>query len=196
MQTKCIKVGVVGALALAAVAVSAANYQVDTVHSTVGFAIKHLGISEVHGTFTNFSGIIEFDAAKPEAFKANGTVQVASINTGNPKRDGHLRSPDFFDADKLPEIKFETTSVQKEASGWVVKGQFTMHGVTKEIELRGELSGPVQDPFDKTKTRIGIAATTTLDRQDYGLTWNKTLDKGGLMIGNEVKISLNIEAAQ
>ena len=194
MQTKRIMVGVASALALAAIAVSAANYQVDPVHSTVGFAIKHLGISEVHGSFTNFSGTIEFDSAKPEEFKASGTVQVSSINTGNPTRDNHLRSPDFFDAAKLPEIKFAVSSVKKEASGWGVKGQFTMHGVTKEIELRGELSGPVQDPWGKT--RIGIAATTMLNRQDYGITWNKTLDKGGVMIGNEVKISLNIEAVQ
>lgn len=194
MQTKRIMLGVASALALVTIAVSAASYQVDTVHSTVGFAIKHLGISEVHGDFTKFSGTIEYDAAKPEEFKASGTVEVASINTGNKMRDDHLRSPDFFDAAKFPEIKFAVSSVQKEASGWVVKGQFTMHGVTKEIELHGELAGPIQDPMGKT--RIGITAATTLNRQDYGLTFNKTLDKGGLMIGNDVKISLNIEAVQ
>ena len=185
---------VAGMLILAAVAASAANYQVDPAHSTVGFAIKHLGISDVRGVFTNFSGTVEFDSAKPEAFRASGTVQVSSINTGNKTRDDHLRSPDFFDATKLPEIKFETTGVQKAGGGWVVKGQFTMHGVTKEIALRGELSGPVQDPWGKS--RIGIEATTVLNRQDYGIKWNKALDKGGLMIGDEVKISLNIEAIQ
>lgn len=194
MQTKRIMLGVASALALATVMVSAASYQVDTVHSTVGFAIKHLGISEVRGDFTKFSGTIDYDAAKPEEFKASGTVDVASINTGNKTRDDHLRSPDFFDVAKFPEIKFAVSSVQKDASGWVVKGQFTMHGVTKEIALRGELAGPIQDPMGKT--RIGITAATTLNRQDYGLTFNKTLDKGGLMIGNDVKISFNIEAVQ
>ena len=194
MQTKRIMLGVASALAFATVMVSAASYQVDTVHSTVGFAIKHLGISEVRGDFTKFTGTIDYDAAKPEEFKASGTVDVASINTGNKMRDDHLRSGDFFDAAKFPEIKFAVSSVQKDASGWVVKGQFTMHGVTKEIALRGELAGPIQDPMGKT--RIGITAATTLNRQDYGLTFNKTLDKGGLMIGNDVKISLNIEAVQ
>lgn len=185
---------VTGALALAAVTASAVSYKVDGVHSTVGFAIKHLGLSEVHGSFTNFTGTIEYDPAKPEEFKASGTIQVGSINTGNPTRDHHLRSPDFFDAEKLPEIKFETTGVRKEGADWVVKGLFTMHGVTKEIELRGELSGPMQDPWGKM--RIGIAAATKLNRQDYGIKWNKALDKGGWMIGDEVKISLNIEAVQ
>ena len=172
----------------------AASYQVDPVHSTVGFAIKHLGLSEVHGNFTNFTGKIEYDPAKPEEFKAAGTVEVASINTGNTMRDNHLRSPEFFDAAKIPEIKFETTGIKKEDEEWIVTGKFTLHGVTKEIKLRGELSGPVQDPWGKT--RIGLTARTNINRLDYGITWNKALDKGGMMIGDQVKISLNVEAVQ
>lgn len=194
MHTKRMVQWVVGALAVGGLAASAADYQVDPVHSTVGFSIRHLGISEVRGAFTNFTGKIAYDPAKPEEFKASGTVEVASLNTGNDKRDGHLRSPDFFDAAKLPEIKFETTGIKKMDDEWVVTGQFTMHGVTKEIKLRGELSGPVQDPWGKQ--RIGLSATTKLNRLDYGIVWNKTLDKGGVMIGEEVKISLNIEAVQ
>jgi polyisoprenoid-binding protein YceI len=185
---------VAGAVALAGVAASAAEYQVDPVHSTVTFAIRHLGISEVRGAFTNFTGKIAYDPAKPEEFKAGGTVEVASLNTGNKMRDDHLRSGEFFDAAKLPEIKFTATGIKKEDGEWVVTGQFTLHGVTKELKLRGELSGPVQDPWGKT--RIGLSATTKLNRLDYGITWNKTLDKGGVMIGEEVKISLNIEAVQ
>lgn len=194
MQTKRVVQMVAGALALAGAAASAAEYQVDPVHSTVGFAIKHLGISEVRGTFTNFTGKISYDPTKPEEFKAAGTVEVASINTGNKMRDDHLRSAEFFDAAKLPEIKFETIGVKKEDGDWVVTGKFTLHGVTKEIKLRGELSGPLQDPWGKT--RIGLSAATKLNRLDYGITWNKALDKGGVMIGEEVKISLNIEAVQ
>jgi len=194
MQTKRVIQAVASALALAVVAASAADYQVDPVHSTVGFAIKHLGISEVRGAFTNFTGKISYDSAKPEEFKANGTVEVASITTGNKMRDEHLRSGEFFDAAKLPEIKFATTGIKKDDGEWVVTGQFTLHGVTKEIKLRGELNGPVQDPWGKT--RIGLSATTKINRLDYGITWNKMLDRGGAMIGEEVKISLNIEAVQ
>ncbi|MCX7010453.1 MAG: YceI family protein [Kiritimatiellaeota bacterium] len=194
MQTKRVVQAVAGALAFAGVVVQADDYQVDPVHSTVAFAIKHLGISEVRGAFTNFTGKINYDPAKPEEFKASGTVEVASINTGNKLRDDHLRSLEFFDAAKLPEIKFETTGIKKDDGEWVVSGKFTLHGVTKEIKLRGELSGPVQDPWGKT--RIGLAATTKINRLDYGIIWNKTLDKGGVMIGEEVKISLNIEAVQ
>jgi polyisoprenoid-binding protein YceI len=194
MQTKQAVQAVVVALAFAGAVASAAEYQVDPVHSTVGFAIKHLGLSEVRGVFSNFTGKINYDPAKPEEFKAAGTVEVASINTGNKMRDDHLRSPEFFDAAKLPEIKFTTTGIKKEDGEWVVTGQFTLHGVTKELKLRGELSGPLQDPWGKT--RIGLSATTKLNRLDYGITWNKTLDKGGVMIGEEVKIALNIEAVQ
>jgi polyisoprenoid-binding protein YceI len=194
MPTKRVVQVVAGAVASVMMAAQAAEYQVDPVHSTVGFAIKHLGLSEVQGGFTNFSGKISYDPAKPEEFKAAGTVAVASINTGNKMRDDHLRSPEFFDAAKLPEIKFETTGIKKDDGEWVVTGQFTLHGVTKELKLRGELSGPLQDPWGKT--RIGLAATTKINRRDYGITWNKTLDKGGVMIGEEVKISLNIEAVQ
>lgn len=185
---------VLGVLTFVGVTTNAADYQVDPAHSTVTFAIKHLGISEVRGGFTNFTGKISYDPAKPEEFTASGTVAVASIDTGNKMRDDHLRSPDFFDAVKLPEIKFETTGVKKEDGEWVVVGKFTLHGVTKDIKLRGELSGPVQDPWGKT--RIGISATTRINRLDYGITWNKKLDKGGVMIGEDVKISLNIEAVQ
>ena len=183
-----------GALAFAGTVGWAADYQVDPVHSTVAFTIKHLGISEVRGAFTNFTGKISYDPAQPEEYKASGTVEVTSINTGNKMRDDHLRGPDFFDAAKFPEIKFETTGIKKDEGEWVVTGHFTLHGVTKEIKLRGELSGPVQDPWGKT--RIGISAATKINRLDYGITWNKTLDKGGVMIGEDVKISLNIEAVQ
>ncbi len=194
MQTKRVVRGVAGALASVVVAAQAAEYQVDAVHSSVGFAIKHLGLSEVQGAFTNFTGKINYDPAKPEEFKASGKVEVASINTGNKMRDDHLRGADFFDAAKLPEITFATTGIKKGDGDWVVTGQFTLHGVTKEITLRGELTGPLQDPWGKT--RLGISATTKIKRRDYGLTWNKTLDKGGVMIGEEVKITLNIEAVQ
>ena len=175
-----------------ALSANAETYQVDPAHSTVGFSVKHLAISTVRGVFTNFSGTIEFDAKKPEASSAKGEVQTASINTQIEARDKHLRSPDFFDAAKYPEIKFETLSARKDGEEWVVKGRFSMHGVTKEIELRGTVEGPVKDPWGKT--RIGLSATTTINRQDYGLLWSQKLDAGGLVVGDLVKIELQIEA--
>lgn len=180
-----------GLIGLAGIA-KAEVYQVDPAHSTVGFAVKHMAISTVHGTFTNFSGTIEYDAQKPEASKAKGTVQVASVNTQVEARDKHLRSPDFFDAEKFPEIKYETVSARKDGEEWVVKGLFTMHGVTKEIELRGTLAGPVKDPWGKT--RIGISAATTINRKDYGLLWSQKMDNGSLIVGELVKVELQIEA--
>lgn len=170
----------------------AETYQVDPVHSTVGFSVKHLAISTVHGSFGTFEGTIEYDAAKPEASKAKGTVKTTSINTHMEARDKHLRSPDFFDVEKYPEIKYETISARKDGEAWVVKGRFTMHGVTREIEMRGTLEGPVKDPWGKT--RIGLSASTTINRQDYGLTWSQKLDAGGLVVGDLVKIDLQIEA--
>lgn len=175
-----------------ATGVNGETYQVDPVHSTVGFSVKHLAISTVRGVFTNFEGTIEYDAKKPEASKASGTVKTASVNTQMEARDKHLRSPDFFDVGKYPEIQFQTVSARKDGEEWVVKGRFTMHGVMREIELRGTLEGPVKDPWGKT--RIGLTASTTINRQDYGLLWSQKLDSGGLVVGDLVKIELQIEA--
>ena len=191
MNSRCVMVVLAGMMALTMNA-GADTYQVDPSHSTVGFSVKHLAISTVKGVFTNFGGTIEFDAKKTEASKAAGTVQTASINTHIEARDKHLRSPDFFDAAKYPEIKFETLSARKDGEEWVVKGNFTLHGVTREIELRGNVEGPVKDPWGKT--RIGLSATTAINRQDYGLLWSQKLDAGGLVVGDIVKIELQIEA--
>lgn len=183
---------VMAGLMTVAAAGQAGTYKVDSAHSTVGFLVKHLAITEVRGSFSNFAGVIEYDAAKPEASKASGSVQAVSINTGIEARDKHLRSADFFDVAQFPEIRFETLSARKDGDEWVVKGKFTMHGVTREIELRGTLDGPVKDPWGKM--RIGLAARTTINRQDYGLRWSQKLDSGGLVVGDLVKIELHIEA--
>lgn len=168
------------------------TYQVDPTHSTVGFSVKHLAVGTVKGVFTNFEGTIEYDAKMPEAAKARGTVKVASVNTQMEARDQHLRGADFFDVDKYPEISFETVSARKDGGEWVVKGRFTMRGVMREIELRGTVEGPVRDPWGKN--RIGLSASTTINRQEFGLTWSKKMDSGGLVVGDLVKIQLEIEA--
>lgn len=170
----------------------AATYQVDPLHSTVGFSIRHLAINEVVGFFTNFTGTIEYDAQTPEASKASGTVKVASVDTRVEARDKHLRSADFFEVEKYPDIKYETLSAKKVGDEWVVKGRFTLRGITREIDLKGTLSGPIKDPWGKT--RIGLTAATTINRQDYGLKWSQKLDSGGLVLGDLVKIELHLEA--
>lgn len=191
MKSRYAVLAMAGMMAWAAGA-SAETYQVDPTHSTVGFSVKHLAVGTVKGVFTNFEGTIEFDAKKPEAAKARGTVKVASINTQVEGRDQHLRGADFFDVAKYPEISFETVSARKDGDAWVVKGRFTMHGVMREIELRGTVEGPVKDPWGKS--RIGLSASTTINRQDFGLIWSKKMDSGGLVVGDLVKIQLEIEA--
>ena len=191
MHSRWLVVLTVGMLAVA-VAAQAGTYQIDPVHSTVGFSVRHLGLSEVHGMFTNFTGTVDFDAAKPADFKAQGTIQVASVDTRVEARDKHLRSPDFFDVAKFPEIKFEAVSASKDGDTWVVKGHFTLHGTTKDIELRGTVDGPVKDPWGKS--RIGLAASTTINRQDYGVVWSQKMDAGGVVLGDTVKIELQVEA--
>ncbi len=183
---------VLAGLMTCASGVMAATYQVDPLHSTVGFSIRHLAINEVVGFFTNFTGTIEYDAQTPEASKASGTVKVASVDTRVEARDKHLRSADFFEVEKYPDIKYETLSAKKVGDEWVVKGRFTLRGITREIDLKGTLSGPIKDPWGKT--RIGLTAATTINRQDYGLKWSQKLDSGGLVLGDLVKIELHLEA--
>ena len=184
-----------GALALAlAGSASAATYQVDAAHSQVGFAVQHLVISEVHGVFKEFSGTIEYDGSDPATLKVNGQVKVASIDTRVEKRDEHLRSKDFFDAAQFPEITFVSTGALKRGKQIMLLGQLTMHGVTKAVELPIKISGPIKDPWGKM--RLGLKASGTLNRQDYGVKWSQKLDSGGLVVADEVGVELSIEAVQ
>lgn len=181
-------------LAAGSPALGADVYQVDPQHTDVGFSIRHMVINNVKGSFRDFAGTIEYDGKDPLTLKAGGTIKVASIDTGIAGRDEHLRGPDFFDVGKYPEITFQGERVEKQGDGYALIGKFTMHGVTKEIALPFTLSGPIVDPYGKT--RIGIESSLTLNRQDYGINWSKTLDNGGLMVGNDVKIEIGIEAVR
>ncbi|MCM2304501.1 MAG: YceI family protein [Elusimicrobia bacterium] len=185
-------------LALAAVlavlspVVRADSYEIDASHSQVGFRIKHL-VGKVPGRFTKFAGTVEFTPAKPEAWKVVATIDPASINTDNEKRDGHLKSADFFDVAKFPEMTFKSTKVAGvKGDSAKLHGELTMHGVTKPVVLDLELGGTTKDPWGNT--RAGFTATGTINRKDFGIVWNKALDTGGLMLGDEVAISLDIEA--
>ena len=172
-------------LAFGTVPLFAAHYTIDPAHSSVSFRIKHF-VGRVTGVFRDFSGTIEFDESKMTASKINGEVNVASIDTGNAKRDEHLRSPDFFDTAKFPRAMLVSKSVDPKAK--TITADLTLHGVTKEVQLQYEYFGTA--PGKDGKTRLGGAATTKIDRRDFGINFDPT----GLSLGNEVELIFEIEA--
>ena len=181
-------------LSLAGV-VMADTYKIDPSHSTVGFSIAHLVISDVTGRFNEFEGELTVDPAlKTLVTGGNGIIQAKSIDTGIAKRDEHLRGADFFDVETFPTLSFTSTSILVEEGKPVFVGKFTMHGVTKDIRVPVTVKGPIKDPWGTT--RIAFAATTTLNRKDYGLTYNKVLEAGGLMVGEDVAIEIKVEAVR
>ncbi|HEU4929531.1 MAG TPA: YceI family protein [Candidatus Krumholzibacteria bacterium] len=185
-----------GACALAVLALATAaraqdTYTIDPVHTSIAFKVKHMMVSDVKGQFERFSGTIVLDPKNVEASSVDVTIETPSISTNNEKRDGHLKSPDFFDAEKFPTITFKSKKVMKKGEQWVAVGDFTMRGVTKEIELPFTLSGPVSAG---TASVIGVSAATEINRQDYGVSWNKTLDAGGAVVSDKVRIELEVEA--
>lgn len=168
------------------------NYVIDPVHSKVGFSVRHFVISNVEGRFKDFSGTISYDEKDIANSWVKVTIKVASISTDNEKRDSHLKSPDFFDAEKYPEITFVSNKIIQSNDGYVAVGDLTMRGVTKEIEVPFVIHGTVKDPWGNT--RLGAEANLSLNRMDYGIKWNNKLEGGGLVVGEEVKINLSIEA--
>jgi polyisoprenoid-binding protein YceI len=188
---------VAGALSLALSAPSWAAveaYDIDKVHSEAGFQIRHL-VSQVHGRFNDFAGSIQIDRDKPEASSVMFTAKTASVDTGNPKRDEDLRSPNFFDTAKLPEMSFKSTKiVAKDKDHFEVTGPLTLHGVTKDVTLKVSFGGFAKDPWGGE--RAGFDVTTTLNRKDFGMTWNKTLDAGGYLLGDEVQVQIAVEAVK
>jgi len=180
-------------LLVAAAPSMASTWELDAAHSSVQFAVSHLMVSTVRGTFNKFSGTIELDESDPSKSTVEATIDVASIDTREAKRDEHLKNADFFDVAKYPTITFKSTSVSKTGGGkYRVRGDLTMHGVTKEVSL--EASGspkPFQDPFGNTK--LGGAVRGRINRKDFGMTWNKSLDSGGVVVGDEVTITIDVE---
>lgn len=167
------------------------EYEVDVAHSSISFKISHMVVSKVRGHFNDFSVTIKEDPNDITKSSVAVVIKAASIDTGNEKRDNHLRSADFFDAEKHPGITFQSKRIEKKGDGYVAVGILTMRGVSKEITIPFEITGKLKDPWGNT--RAGIEASAKLDRKDYGVNWNKTLDKGGLMVGNEVKIEILLE---
>ncbi|UCE23542.1 MAG: polyisoprenoid-binding protein [Candidatus Zixiibacteriota bacterium] len=171
---------------------TSATWEIDKAHSSVGFSVRHLVISDVKGTFGDYSATIEFDADKLEGGSVEFTVQVASIDTDEAKRDEHLRSADFFDVENFPAMTFRSKKVH-DVSGenFKLTGDLTMRGITKEVTFDGTFRGVVTDPWGNTKA--GFAVTAKINRQDFDVKWNKTLDAGGVVVGNEVTINIELE---
>src|ERR1700733_4082542 len=156
------------------------KWKVDTVHSSVNFPIRHLMVSKVHGKFTKWSGTVEFDEQNPSATRVEAQIDVSSIDTGEPQRDGHLRSPDFFEVEKFPHMTFSSTKVEATGEGkFKVTGDLSMHGVTKSVVLDAEFAGGAKNPRAGTD-HAGFSAHTNINRRDFGLNFNVPMDAGGV----------------
>lgn len=167
------------------------QWTLDTTHTQVGFSVKHMAISTVRGRFTKFDGSGETDASGALT-SARFTIDAASIDTNQEQRDAHLRSADFFETEKYPTITFASTKLTQDGTGITITGDFTMRGVTKSITLKGETTPVVKDPWGMTRT--GLAVEGKINRKDWGLTWNQALELGGLMVSEDVKLSIELEA--
>ncbi len=189
---KTMLLGMTVALATAATATAADSYALDKSHSNIGFEISHMVISDVEGEFGDYAIHLELDTENLSASSVHAVIQTASIDTDNADRDDHLRNEDFFNVATYPTMEFKSTRIMEKGGDWVAVGDFTMLGVTKQIELDFELSGPIQDPWGNT--RVGTEASTTINRQDFGMSWSNAMDTGGLMVGNDVEIEIKFEA--
>jgi polyisoprenoid-binding protein YceI len=179
-------------LSLSAAASAQTAWNLDKSHSSVNFSITHMVVSEVEGTFKDFSADVKADKPDFSDMNVNFTIQVASVNTNDEKRDGHLKSPDFFDTEKFQTITFKSASVKKVSDKmYELEGDMIMHGVTKKVKWSLKYNGTIKDPYGMT--RAGFKATTTINRKDYGLSWNKVLDAGGVALSEEVSITVNAE---
>ena len=168
------------------------SWVLDPVHSSVEFAVKHMVIATVKGRFTRFEVDGMFDLDNPERSTVEARIDAASVDTRDPQRDGHLRSPDFFDVEQHPWITFRSRRIERSGDGsYAVVGDLTIRGVTREVVLEATFAGLAKDPWGSQ--RAGVAAETSVNRKDFGLTWNVPLEAGGLLVGDNVKISLDVE---
>ncbi|MFZ0040723.1 MAG: YceI family protein [Solirubrobacteraceae bacterium] len=172
--------------------IPAGVYNVDPAHSNVGFEVRHMGIATVRGTFRGFEGTID---ASGEARELTGTVDIATIDTGEENRDGHLKGPEFFDADQHPKISFHSTGTGDAGDGKVsLTGEITIKGISKPIELTGTIGENGEDPWGNE--RIGLELEGVIDRRDFDLKWNQTLPNGNLLVANEVKLLVSVSAVK
>lgn len=170
----------------------AAQYTVDVPHTQIHFSVAHLMVFKVRGSFTDFSGQVDIDTANKTLTSASATIAAASIDTRNQKRDDHLRSADFFDVKNYPTISFVSKSVSGSGDDITVVGDLTIKDVTREVTLKGSFSGTIIGPWGNS--RAGFIASGAVDRKDFGLTWNKALETGGVVVGDTITIGLEVEA--
>jgi polyisoprenoid-binding protein YceI len=177
----------------AAAPVITGNYKLDIAHTRIGFSARHAMVSKVRGQFDQFDGSVYLDAENPANSHVEITIQAQSIDTRNPDRDNHLRSNDFLAMNEYPEITFRSTSVQKlDDTHYRVTGDLTLRGVTKSVSVDFEHTGTVVDPYGNQ--RIGFEGTATINRKDWGISWNAALDGGGVMVGERVNLEFEVEA--
>ncbi|MBU1318464.1 MAG: YceI family protein [candidate division Zixibacteria bacterium] len=191
MLIKRLVTGIVLMLFAAGPVLAMDTYVIDKAHSSVGFSVKHLVISKVKGTLDDVSATVTYDEKDITKSSVNVVIQSSSIDTDNERRDNHLRSADFLDIETYPEITFKSKKIEKANEGYVAIGDFTMHGVTKEIALPFTITGTIIDPSGNTK--MGVESLITVKRSDYGLTWNQPLEAGGVLVSDEVDIELYLE---
>ena len=168
------------------------SYVLDTMHTTLGFTVRHMAVSKVRGSFDTFEGTLEL-AEKPEDSKVSVTIQAGSVNTRDENRDNHLRTNDFFDVENHPTWTFVTTAITAESpSEWKVQGDLTIRGVTKPVTLDATLEGVVKDPYGNH--RVGFSAKTTINREDFGVAFGAVMEAGGLVVAKKVDIEIETEA--
>ena len=168
-----------------------ARWNVDPEHSTIEFRVAHMVVSKTSGRFTDYAGFIDMDAEAATVTSVEATIKAGSVNTNHEKRDAHLRNADFLDVEHYPTMAFKMKSYKKTTDNFTMVGDFTLRGVTKEVTLTGHYNGAAKDPWGNT--RAGFSAEGKLNRKDFGMVWNKSLDSGGLVVGDEVQIRLEIE---
>jgi polyisoprenoid-binding protein YceI len=168
-----------------------ARWDVDPEHSMIEFRVVHMVVSKTTGHFTDYQGYIDMDAESGTVKAIEATIKTASVNTNHEKRDAHLRNPDFFDVEKYPTMAYKMKSYKKTAEGYQAVGELTLHGVTKDIMLTGNFNGVAKDPWGNM--RAGFNAEGKLNRKDFGMVWSKALDSGGLVVGDEVYIKIDVE---
>jgi polyisoprenoid-binding protein YceI len=173
---------------------AAGSWVVDPSHSSIEFVARHLVVTKVRGRFTDWSAELVI-GERPEDSRVEVTIGAGSIDTGDAGRNGHLVSPDFLDVERFPTLTFTTTSVSPgPGDRWDVRGDLTIHGVTRPVTLAVEFAGAGSDPWGNTKA--GFSASTEIDREDFGLTWNQALETGGVLVGKQVRIEIEVQAVQ
>ena len=168
------------------------DYAIDPSHTRIGYSARHAMVTKVRGHFDQFEGNAHVDTTTPANSSVNVTIEAASVTTGNEQRDGHLKTPDFFDIANYPQITFVSTSVERDGSEWDITGDLTINGVTKSVTIPFEETGSAKDPFGNT--RVGFEGDVTIDRTEWNLSFNAALETGGVLVSEKVKLEFDVSA--